>query len=198
MYWKVRHIGNADPRRRKSFGETCCKGETNIETVINKQSELYSDGTEKMDRHWSEKIQGPLLLPKFKIHYSNTSTQGSWSRRKCWSSLLSNYWQMLSEDSRYWSDEIKEKMSMASYWSADKWIDVLSKCGGQKKRFQCCLKPNCPETLVPWSHSRSFRKCFFWKCSYQSCIARQCTVAIGFYNVCSSRRKRKGIEINSA
>ena len=37
---------------------------------------------------------------------------------------------------------------MAPCWSADKWIDVLSKGGGQKKRFQYCLKPNCPEKLV--------------------------------------------------
>ena len=48
----------------------------------------------------------------------------------------------------HWSDEIKEKLSMAPYWSADKWIDVLSKGGGQKKRFQYCLKPNCPEKLL--------------------------------------------------
>ena len=39
------------PRRRKSFGETRCKCETNVETVINKQWGLYSDGTEHMDRH---------------------------------------------------------------------------------------------------------------------------------------------------
>ena len=43
--------------------------------------------------------------------------------------------------------QMKEKMSMAPYWSADKWTDVLSKGRGQKKRFQYCLKPNCPETL---------------------------------------------------
>ena len=51
------------------------------------------------------------------------------------------------EDSRYWSDEIKEKLSMAPCWSAEKWIDVLAKGGGQKKRFQCCLKPDEPEGL---------------------------------------------------
>ena len=38
--------------------------------------------------------------------------------------------------------------NMAPYWSAGKWIDVLSKGGGQKKRFQYCLKPNCPEKLL--------------------------------------------------
>ena len=56
--------------------------------------------------------------------------------------------EVLSEDSRYWSDEIKEKMIMAPSWSADKWTDVLSKGGGQKKRFQYCLTPNCPEKLL--------------------------------------------------
>ena len=49
--------------------------------------ELCSDGTEKMDRHWSAKIQGPLLLPDVKIHDSITSTKGSWSRSRCRSSL---------------------------------------------------------------------------------------------------------------
>ena len=33
--------------------------------------ELYSDGTEKKDRHWSEKIQGPLLLPDVKNSWLN-------------------------------------------------------------------------------------------------------------------------------
>ena len=56
--------------------------------------------------------------------------------------------EVLSEDSRYWSDEMKEKISMAPHWSAEKWIDVLSKGGGQKKRFQYCLEPNCPEKLL--------------------------------------------------
>ena len=56
--------------------------------------------------------------------------------------------EVLSEDSRYWSDETKEKLSMAPYWSADKWIDVLSKGGGQKKRFQYCLKPNYPQKFL--------------------------------------------------
>ena len=87
--------------------------------------------------------------------------------------------EVLSEDSRYWSDEIKEKLSMALYWSAKKWIDVLSQGGGQRKRFQYSLKPNCPG-------------------KHQSCIARQCIVTKGFYQVRLSRRKRKGIEINSA
>ena len=37
---------------------------------------------------------------------------------------------------------------MAPHWSAEKWIDVLSKGGGQKKRFRYCLKPVHPEKLL--------------------------------------------------
>ena len=56
--------------------------------------------------------------------------------------------EVLSKDSRYWSDEMTENLSTAPYWSANKWMDVLSKGGGQKIRFQYCLKPNCPEKLL--------------------------------------------------
>ena len=52
------------------------------------------------------------------------------------------------ENSRYWSDEVKQKLDMAPHWSAEKWIDVLSKGGGQKKRFQNCFKPNHPGKLL--------------------------------------------------
>ena len=56
--------------------------------------------------------------------------------------------EVLSEDSRYWSDEAEQKLSMASCWSTEKCVDVLSKGGGQKKRFPYCSKPICPETLL--------------------------------------------------
>ena len=49
------------------------------------------------------------------------------------------------------------------------------------------------QTLVPSSHSRSFRKSLFWKCSHRSCIARQFTVTKGLHFVCLSHRKRKRI-----
>ena len=62
--------------------------------------------------------------------------------------LLKKCKEVLSEDSRYWSDEVKQKLNMAPHWSAEKLIDVLSKGGGQKKRFQYCLKPNCPGRLL--------------------------------------------------
>ena len=40
------------------------------------------------------------------------------------------------------------------------------------------------KTPVPSSHSRSFRKSSFWKCSCRSCIAIQCTSADEFHQVC--------------
>ena len=54
----------------------------------------------------------------------------------------------LSKDSRYWPNEAKQDLKMAPRWSAQMWIDVLAKGGGQKKRFQCCLKPDEPERLL--------------------------------------------------
>ena len=53
-----------------------------------------------------------------------------------------------SKDSRYWPNEVKQDLKMAPHWSAQKWIDVLAKGGGQKKRFQYCLTPNEPERLL--------------------------------------------------
>ena len=47
-----------------------------------------------------------------------------------------------SDDPGYWSDEMKKQFANAPYWSIDKWISVLAKGGGQKKRFQYCLNPN--------------------------------------------------------
>ena len=42
--------------------------------------------------------------------------------------------EVVSEDSRYWSDEIKEKLSMAP-WSADKWIDAVQTWWTEEKGF---------------------------------------------------------------
>ena len=113
--------------------------------------------------------------------------------------IIEKYKEKLSKDSRFWPNEVKQDLKMAPHWPAQKWTDVLAKGGGQKKRFQYCLKPDEPEkTPVPSSHSRPFRKSSFWKCSCQSYIARQCTFTDEFHQVCLSRRTRKGIEINSA
>ena len=200
--WKVRQRGNADPSRRKSFEETRCKGKTNIETVVNKQLELHSDGTERMDRHRSAKIRGPLLLPDVKIHYSFTSTQGSWSRRRCRSSSFSTCCKMQVSSIGGFKILVrrnKRKMSTAPYWSANTWIDVLSKGGGQKKRFQYCLEPKFQEKLVYFlalqGHSG---KAYSGNARINPALQDNVLFPKDFTKCVLSRRKRKGIEINSA
>ena len=109
--------------------------------------------------------------------------------------------EILPDDSRYWSDEIKEKLSTDPYWSANNWMDVLSKGGWRTGEKVSILFENRivqTNSCTFSSHSRPIKQSIFWKCSHQSCIARQCPVTKGFYRVRSSRRKRKGIQINSA
>ena len=47
-----------------------------------------------------------------------------------------------SDNTGYWSDEMKKDFVNAPHWSIEKWVSVLAKGGGQKKRFQYCLNPN--------------------------------------------------------
>ena len=60
-----KYVREAMPiQEEESASGNRCKGETNIESVVNKQLELDSDGTEKMGRHSSEKIQGPFIASR--------------------------------------------------------------------------------------------------------------------------------------
>ena len=59
---------------------------------------------------------------------------------------------------------------------------------GDKTRFQYCVNPNYPHRFL---YLRAIQG------QSGSTIARQCTVTRRFYRVCSSRRKRKRIEVNS-
>ena len=56
--------------------------------------------------------------------------------------------QRQSDDTEYWSDEMKKDFANAPHWSIETWISVLAKGGGQKKRFQYCLNPNYPHQFV--------------------------------------------------
>ena len=55
---------------------------------------------------------------------------------------------MQSDNTEYWSDEMKKDFVNAPYWSIEKWVSVLAKGGGQKKRFQYCLNPNYPHQFL--------------------------------------------------
>ena len=53
-----------------------------------------------------------------------------------------------SDNAGYWSDEVKKDFVNVLHWSIEKWISVLAKGGGQKKRFQNCLNPNYPQKFL--------------------------------------------------
>ena len=65
---------------------------------------------------------------------------------------------VLSEDPKYWTEETRQRLLTAPFWSANKWIKFQAKGGGNKKRFQYCETGWCRQTPVPSSNSRSFRK----------------------------------------
>ena len=43
---------------------------------------------------------------------------------------------------------MKKQFANIPHWSIHKWISVLVKGGGQKKRFQCCVNPNYPQKFL--------------------------------------------------
>ena len=82
------------------------------------------------------------------------------------------------DNTEYRSVEMKKDFVNAPHWSIEKWISVLAKGGGQKKRFQHCLNPNYLHQFLYLraiqGHSGS---------TVNFCIARQCTVTRRFYRV---------------
>ena len=108
--------------------------------------------------------------------------------------LLMNYCQKkLSDDTGYWSDEMKKHFVNAPYWSIDKWISVLAKGGGQKRRFQHCLNPNYPHQFLclrPMQvHSGS---------TINPALQDSVLLPEGFTEYIFSRRKRKRFEVNTS
>ena len=98
----------------------------------------------------------------------------------------------LSDDTVYWSDEMKKQLTNVPYWSIDKWISVLAKGGGQKERFQYCVNLDCPQKFL-------YLRAIQGHSGRKINLALQDNVLLtdGFYRVCISRRKRKRIEVNS-
>ena len=62
--------------------------------------------------------------------------------------LLMNACESNSTNTEYWSVEMEKDLVNASHWSIEKWMSVLAKSGGQKKRFQYCLNPNYPPQFL--------------------------------------------------
>ena len=53
-----------------------------------------------------------------------------------------------SDNTGYWSDEMKKEFVNAPHWSIEKWVAVLAKGGGQKKRFEYWLNSNYPHQFL--------------------------------------------------
>ena len=62
--------------------------------------------------------------------------------------IIDEFKKKLSDDTGYWSDEMKKQFANIPHWSIHKWISVLVKGGGQKKRFQYCVNPNDPQKFL--------------------------------------------------
>ena len=62
------------------------------------------------------------------------------------------------EDPGHWSDEMKKQFAHAPHWPIEKWISVLAKVGGQKKRFQYCLNPNDPRKFPYVEQSKDIQE----------------------------------------
>ena len=97
------------------------------------------------------------------------------------------------DNTGYWSDEMKNDFVNAPHQSIDKWISVLTKGGGQKKRFQCCFSNN-PQTFLYLraiqGHSRSTANP-----ALQDNVLFPEVFIEDIYHVTS--RKRKRIKINN-
>ena len=52
------------------------------------------------------------------------------------------------DNTECWSHEMKKDFVNAPHWSIEKWVSVLAKSGGPKKRFQYCLNPNYPHQFL--------------------------------------------------
>ena len=193
-FWQICQRSRADPSGRWSFGETRSKSETNAKTVIHKWLGLSSDWTEKMDGHWNAGIKWSLLFSSVEIHHSTTTTPPRSSTKKMMEQSMTmkvthECQKKHFDNIGHWSDEMKKEFVNVPYWSIEKWILVLAKGGGQKKR--CMNAELSSSILVLSSNSRTFRK------YNQSCIARQCYCCQKVSWLYLSRRKRKRIEVNS-
>ena len=138
-----------------------------------KEKKLRWDPLQRPNQYWSRHQQAIRISFRWRIEDGlilKCQNQRSNRATRCRSSLLISFdieklvgkkraggpydriiekcKEKLSKDSRYWPNEVKQDLKMAPHWSAQKWMVVLAKGGGQKKRFQYCLKPNEPERLL--------------------------------------------------
>ena len=151
LYWKSCQRTHADPRGRESFGETRCKSETNIKpsstsgwdfTLIEQRQWIDTETQESNDPYCfqvSKFITG--LLRHSQEVYRDADGAVHYDE------VVDECKEMQSDNAGYWSDEMKKDFVNAPHWSK-RWVSVLKKGGGQKKRFQYYLNPNYPHQFL--------------------------------------------------
>ena len=102
--------------------------------------------SKEMNEHWNTGIQRSLLCS------SNTkSSLDCFDSQKvyreadgavCYDQPVDECKSGESDNTEYWSGEMKMDFVSVPRWSIEKCFSVLAKCGGQKKRFQYLVNPN--------------------------------------------------------
>ena len=196
LCWQICQRSHADPRRRKSFGETRCKKRAQYE---NFHEQVVGDFTPIEQGELTLKCWNPRLLIVSKCRNSSLDyfdTVKKFIEKEIEESIMTKFFDECKKKqpdyTGYWSKEMKKHFVNAQHWSPEKWISVQVKGGGQKKKVSILLGSELSSSIpVCSSNPRTFRK------HTQSCITRRCIVTRKFYRVFLSRRKRKRIEINS-
>ena len=91
------------------------------------------------------KHRNPIILVVFKCQ---NSLLGEEDAGVHYDQVIDECKKKQSDDTGYWSDEMKRQFANAPLWPIGKWISVLAKGGGQKKRFQYCVNPNYPQKFL--------------------------------------------------
>ena len=102
-----------------------------------------------------------------------------------------------SDNTGYWSDEMKKDFVNAPHWSMERWVSVLEKGGGQNRRFQYCLNPNYPHFLCFRAIQGHSGEACSGNAPIDPALQRNVLVTKGFHQICISHRKRKRKEIIS-
>ena len=89
-------------------------------------------------KHKNPMILTVLKMSKFITRLLRQSQQVNREEdgRVHYDQVIDEWKEKVTDNTGYWSDEMKKHFANAPHWSIDKRISVLAKGGGQKKRFQ--------------------------------------------------------------
>ena len=159
------------------------------------------DSTPMEQRQWIDfelKHKNPRILIVFKCQNSlidYLDTVNKFTNKMMEQSILTEVSdeckKKLSVGTRYWSDEMNKQFANAPHWSIEKWILILAKGGGQKKRFQYCVNPNYSQKFLYFRaiQGHSGR-------TINPALQDNVRLPMNFTRYVHPRRKRKRIEFN--